>query len=184
VPLLSGQRTIPAFPIRERGSAIGAPTIGGPAAVATCALIVAPNPLTRLRRIALSLPEAHEVEAWGEPTFRVRNKLIAMYAAAGNHHGDGRTAVWIKATRDNQTFMVRSAPTRFFVPPYVGPSGWVGVYLDEGADWMEVAELLRDAYRLTAPGRLAARLDAPPAADASDRRRETVAPKRRRRERG
>lgn len=54
--------------------------------------------------------------------------------------------------------MVRAAPERFFVPPYVGPRGWVGVYLDGRADWAEMAELLRDAYRLTAPKRLAALL--------------------------
>ena len=58
---------------------------------------MAPRPLTRLRKLCLALPQAHEVEAWGEPTFRVRNKLFAMYAAAGNHHGDGRPAVWCKA---------------------------------------------------------------------------------------
>ena len=56
-----------------------------------------PSPLTRLRKLCLALPEAHEVEAWGEPTFRVRNKMFAMYASAGNHHGSGRAAVWCKA---------------------------------------------------------------------------------------
>lgn len=113
-----------------------------------------PRPLTRLRKLCLALPEAHEVEAWGEPTFRVRNKMFAMYAAAGNHHGDGRASVWIKATAPNQSLMVRAAPKRFFVPPYVGPSGWIGIYLDTDPDWNEVAELLRDGYRLVAPKRL------------------------------
>ena len=117
------------------------------------------SPLPRLRRLCLALPEAHEVEAWGEPTFRVRNKLFAMYASAGNHHGNGRPAVWIKAAPENQSFMVQAAPDRFFVPPYVGPSGWVGVRLDEAVDWVDVAQLLRDAYRLTAPKRLRALLD-------------------------
>jgi len=118
-----------------------------------------PRPLTRLRKICLALPEAHEVEAWGEPTFRVRNKLFAMYAAAGNHHGAGRAAVWCKATRTNQSLMIETAPRRFFVPPYVGPSGWVGIWLDETPDWEEVAALLTDAYRLIAPRRLAVLLD-------------------------
>jgi hypothetical protein len=117
------------------------------------------SPLTRLRKLCLALPEAHEVEAWGEPTFRVRNKLFAMHADAGNHHGGGRPAVWIKAAPGNQDLMLRTAPDRFFVPPYVGPSGWIGVWLDGGVDWNEVTELLRDAYRLTAPKRLLARLD-------------------------
>jgi predicted DNA-binding protein (MmcQ/YjbR family) len=110
--------------------------------------------LGRLRTVCLSLPEAHEVEAWGEPTFRVRKKMFAMYAAAGNHHGGGRPAAWIKAAAENQAELVRLAPERCFVPPYVGPSGWVGVWLDNDADWKEVEELLRDAYRLIAPKRL------------------------------
>jgi hypothetical protein len=116
-------------------------------------------PLARLRKLCLALPEAHEVEAWGEPTFRVRNKLFAMHANASNHHGGGRPAVWIKAEPGNQDLMVRTAPERFFVPPYVGPSGWVGVWLDRGVDWAELADLLRDAYRLTAPKRLLAKLE-------------------------
>jgi hypothetical protein len=118
-----------------------------------------PRPLTRVRRLCLALPEAHEVEAWGEPTFRVRNKLFAMYAAAGNHHGAGRAAVWLKAPPGNQSLMVRADPERFFVPPYVGPSGWVGVYLDGGTDWDELADLLRDAWRMTAPKRLQSLLE-------------------------
>ena len=118
-----------------------------------------PGPLARLRKLCLALPEAHEVEAWGEPTFRVRNKLFAMYAAATNHHGAGRSSVWCKATRSNQSVMIAIAPHRFFMPPYVGPSGWVGVWLDGEVDWPELAELLRDAYRLVAPKRLLRALD-------------------------
>jgi hypothetical protein len=117
------------------------------------------RPLARIRKLCLALPEAHEVEAWGEPTFRVRNKLFAMYAAASNHHGGGRPGVWIKAARASQDLMVRTAPQRFFVPPYVGPSGWVGVWLDRDVDWEEVADLLRDAWRMTAPKRLQASLE-------------------------
>ncbi len=117
------------------------------------------KPLTRLRKLCLALPEAQEVEAWGEPTFRVRNKLFAMYASADSHHGGGRPAVWCKAAPGNQSLMVRAAPERFFVPPYVGPSGWVGAYLDGDVEWAEVAELVRDAYRLVAPKRLLALLD-------------------------
>ncbi len=116
------------------------------------------KPLTRLRRLCLALPDAHEAEAWGTPTFRVRNKLFAMYAAPTTHHADGREAVWLKAARGNQAVMVAAAPTRFFIPPYVGPSGWVGVHLDGRADWAELGELLRDAYCLTAPKKLQALL--------------------------
>ena len=110
--------------------------------------------LSRLRRLCLALPEAHEVEAWGEPTFRVRNRLFAMYADAGNHHGRGRAAAWCKAAPENQRLLVRAAADRFFVPPYVGPSGWVGGWLGRGTDWTELADLLRDGYRMVAPKRL------------------------------
>jgi hypothetical protein len=112
------------------------------------------NPLTRVRKLALSLPEAHEVEAWGEPTFRVKNKLFAMYARANNHHGGGRNAVWCKAKPVNQSLMIGASPNRFFSPPYVGPSGWVGVWLDGDVDWEELLDLLADGYRLTAPKKL------------------------------
>lgn len=113
-----------------------------------------PRHLTRLRKLCLALPEAHEVEAWGEPTFRVRNKLFAMYASASTHHGSGRPAVWCKAGPGNQGVMVRAAPDRFFVPPYVGPSGWIGAWLDGAIDWLELEDLLRDSYALVAPKRL------------------------------
>jgi hypothetical protein len=117
-----------------------------------------PRPLTRVRRLALKLPEAHEVEAWGEPTFRVKNKLFAMYASPSNHHGGGRPAVWIKAGPGAQAAMIKAAPKRVFSPPYVGPGGWIGVWLDGDVDWDELGELLLDGYRLTAPKKLLALL--------------------------
>jgi hypothetical protein len=116
------------------------------------------DPLPRLRELCLALPETHEVKAWGEPTFRVRKKIFAMYASAGNHHGGGRPGVWIKADIETQSFLVRRDPARFFVPPYVGPSGWIGVWLDGRVNWKHVDELLRDGFRATAPKRLAATL--------------------------
>ena len=112
--------------------------------------------LGRLRTVALALPEAHEALAWGEPTFRVKNKLFAMYASAANHHGFGRPSVWLKSTPDNQELMIRARPDRFFKPPYVGTSGWVGVYLDKRPNWREIAALLTDGWRLTAPKKLVA----------------------------
>ena len=112
------------------------------------------SPLPRLRKLSLSLPEAHEVEAWGAPTFRVKNKLFAMYAEAGNHHGEGRASVWIKSDKENQALMIRTQPDRFFKPAYVGPSGWIGVYLDDSPDWDEVLELLRDGWKMIAPKKL------------------------------
>ena len=119
------------------------------------------SPLARLRKLCLAFPEAHDVEAWGEPTFRVKNKLFAMYAASETHHGDGRDGVWIKSAHVTQDMLVRADPKRYFVPPYVGKSGWVGAYIDRGVDWEIVDDLLRDAYRMTAPKALVTKLDSP-----------------------
>lgn len=119
-----------------------------------------PSPLARLRKLALALPEAHEVEAWETPTFRVRNKLFAMYSGLSNHHGGHRPSVWVKAAPGNQQLMIAANPGRFFSPPYVGKSGWVGIWLDDTPDWNEVAELLRDSWRMTAPKKLLAAEDA------------------------
>lgn len=118
----------------------------------------ATDPLARLRELSLALPEAHEAIAWGEPTFRVRNKLFAMYASPHNHHGAGRPAVWIKSTAVNQRFLLEADPARYFSPPYVGPSGWVGVWLDRRPPWSSVAELLESGFRLVAPKKLVALL--------------------------
>lgn len=122
------------------------------------------SPLPRRRRACLALPEAHEVIAWGEPTFRVRNRMFATFASAHNHHGAGRHAVWCKARHVTQDALVRLEPGRYFVPPYVGGSGWFGIYLDAGVDWQEVAVRLREAYCLVAPTRLLAELAATPTA--------------------
>lgn len=119
---------------------------------------MAADPLVRLRAECLALPEAHEAEAWGTPTFRVRNKMYAMFASATTHHGAGRPAVWIKSTAVNQRFLIEANPDRYFSPPYVGPSGWVGVWLDKRPRWSEVRELLESGYRMVAPKKLAALL--------------------------
>ena len=111
------------------------------------------DPLDKLRSVCLALPEAHEVEAWGSPTFRLRNKLFAMYASADDHHGGGRPGVWVKSTHVNQDLLLHQDPERFFSPPYVGPSGWIGIYLDKRPSWRVVAEIIRDGYLLIVPKR-------------------------------
>lgn len=108
----------------------------------------------RLRRICLALPEAAEKEAWGDPTFRVKDKIFAM-----EKRGDGRVSVWCKAPPGSQEVLVGADPERFFRPPYVGSRGWIGIRLDSGPDWNEVETLVTRSYRLIAPKRLAARLD-------------------------
>ena len=108
-----------------------------------------PSQLARLRKACLAFPDAHEVESWGAPTFRVNNKLFAMYAQANNHHGEGREGVWVKCTPINQSLMLGANKKKFFYPPYVGPSGWIGVYLDVRVNWKELTSILRDGYDMT-----------------------------------
>ena len=120
--------------------------------------------LTRLRELCLALPLAREVEAWGAPTFRVKT-MFASYVGPESPYSDGRTSAWIKALQPSQDFLVRAAPDRFFVPPYVGVRGWVGVYLDDtGTDWEELQRLLWDAWRLSAPKKLVAEYPETPTA--------------------
>ena len=110
-----------------------------------------PNkPRERLRAICLALPEAMEKEAWGDPTWRVREKIFAM-----EKRGDGRVSFWCKAPPGSQMVLVGADPERFFVPPDVGPKGWVGMRLTAGRTGAEVAMLVRRSYRLMAPKRLA-----------------------------
>jgi predicted DNA-binding protein (MmcQ/YjbR family) len=108
------------------------------------------TPPDRLRALCLALPEAEEKEAWGDPTFRIRDKIFAM-----EKRGDGRISVWCKAPPGSQAVLVGADPELFFVPPYVGHKGWAGMRLDGKPDWDEVALLVRRSYRLTAPKRLA-----------------------------
>ena len=84
--------------------------------------------------------------------------MFATFASANNHHGMGRPSVWLKSTHFTQDQLVRDDASRFFAPPYVGPSGWVGVYLDKRPNWAVVAALLEDAYVMIAPKRIAAQL--------------------------
>jgi len=112
----------------------------------------------RLRAICLALPETAEVEAWGEPTFRVKGKIFAMHATSGTHHSPERPAVWILSVSVEQDFVIRARPDRYFKPPYVGPSGWIGAWLDQNPPWNEIEELLRDGWRRRAPKKVAALL--------------------------
>ena len=146
---------------------------------------MSPSVLVRLRRLCLGLPDAHQVVAWGEPTFRVRNRLFAMYAAADNHHGAGRASVWIKSTPDNQDLLLRAHPTLLFKPPYVGPSGWIGVYLDVPKSWRLLPDLLAEGYALAAKARSRRRSRSqssgsaqPTKAKASPRRASSKGPRR------
>ena len=106
-----------------------------------------------VREVCLSFPETEEVVSHGSPDFRVRGKTFASYVV--NHHGDGRVALWLNAPSGSQDHYSKSEPRHFFVPPYVGPRGWLGVHLNKGISWQRVAVLVRQAYEKVAPRALA-----------------------------
>jgi predicted DNA-binding protein (MmcQ/YjbR family) len=112
------------------------------------------EPLERLRGICLTFPEAIEAGGVGDPSFKVRDKIFAM-----QHGVDSRPSMWCKAPPGAQGVPVASNPERFFVPPYVGHHGWVGAWFDVELDWDEIADLVEESYRMTAPKRLCVLLD-------------------------
>ncbi len=114
------------------------------------------SPLDRVRALVAALPETSETVGHTRPVFQVRGRTFVHYM--DDHHGDGRLALWVKSTREDQADAVAAEPERFFVPPYVGPAGWLGLRLDVEPDWDEVAQVLREGWRLQAPKRLAATL--------------------------
>jgi hypothetical protein len=111
--------------------------------------------LERLREVCLGLPETSERLSHGAPTFFVRQKR-AFVMVMTDHHGDGRFALWCAAPDGMQKMLVEADPERFFVPPYVGHRGWLGVRLDRGLHWDEVAGIAEDAYAEVAPKKLVA----------------------------
>jgi predicted DNA-binding protein (MmcQ/YjbR family) len=117
--------------------------------------------IERVRALCLALPEAFEVEAWEHPTFRVGSGRGKMFCVAA----DDGSSIRLKADPlEREALLAQGDP--FYVPPYLGTKGWVGMRLDDPApDWEEVAELIATAYCLTAPKRLAERVTSPPSLD-------------------
>ena len=109
--------------------------------------------LERIRELCLGLPETSERLSHGAPTFFVRRKR-AFVMVLTDHHGDGRFALWCAAPEGMQKMLVEADPERFFVPPYVGHRGWLGVRLDRELDWNELAGIVEDAYVEVAPAKL------------------------------
>jgi hypothetical protein len=125
--------------------------------------------LDGIRAICLDLPDTSERLSHGAPTFFVREKR-AFLMVLTDHHGDGRFAVWCAAPAGLQEMLVDADPERFFVPPYVGHRGWLGLRLDRGLDFDELAGIVEDAYAEVAPSKLLeqAQLQAgPPGKDAT-----------------
>ena len=113
--------------------------------------------LTRLRTVCLALPETSERLSHGAPSFFVRGKKCFLMLL-DDHHGDGHFAVWCAAPPADQQLLVGADGEKFFVPPYVGHRGWLGVRLNDGVDWNELAGVVEDAYCTVAPPKLVAEL--------------------------
>ena len=118
----------------------------------------APSPLARIRKICLSLPETTERLSHGAPSFFIRDK-VGFVNYMDNHHDDGRLALWCACPAGMREGLLRAQPDQYFVPPYVGVRGWIGVRLDRGPDWDAVERVIRDAYLVVAPRRLAATVE-------------------------
>lgn len=105
-----------------------------------------------IRAIALALPGAEEVLTWGtDATFRVRGKMFVVSAPEATH-------ATVKASVTEQTELVAMDPDTFTVAPYTGRFGWVRVDLSR-VDPAEIRALITEAWRRTAPKRLAATLN-------------------------
>jgi len=114
--------------------------------------------IERVRGLCLALPEAFELETWDHPTFRVGTDRGRIFCTAGP---DGST-ITLKADPVEREILLAQGDL-FFVPPYVGDKGWLGIRADHPrTDWEEVAELIATSYCLVAPKRLAARVTSPP----------------------
>jgi len=104
----------------------------------------------RLRSICLALPEANEEVMRRGPSYRVANKIFAL-----ERPWNDRLALWCKVPEGSREILLKAEPARFFIPPYFGAKGWIGVGLDEAADWLEVEAFVHRSYRLVASKRLA-----------------------------
>ena len=114
--------------------------------------------LRQVRKACMAFPATEERLSHGAPTFFAGGKkTFVMFM--DDHHGDGRLAIWCAAPPGVQAALVDEEPDRFFVPPYVGPRGWVGVRLDRDVDWGEVAGIIGGGFRVVAPKKLLAEYD-------------------------
>ena len=106
--------------------------------------------LDRVRRICAGMPRVSEKLSHGAPTFFVEKDKGVFVMFADNHHDDGHLAVWLPAPAGLQTALIEDAPERYFKPPYVGSSGWIGIELDQIGD--QALEIhVRKAWELAAP---------------------------------
>ena len=110
---------------------------------------------SRVRELALALPETDEVTSHGMPCFGiVKGKKFAYFTE--DHHGDGKVALLVKISgADEQAQLIELDEDRYYRPAYFG-DGWVGIRLDLGdTDWDAISEWLRKSWLAIAPKKLA-----------------------------
>lgn len=103
------------------------------------------TPLDRVRKTCLALAGTYEKVSHGTPCFFIERKR-QFCAYLENHHGDGRLALWLAARPGVQEALLAEDPDVYFRPPYVGPSGWIGVRLDRDLDWTQIEDHIVAAY--------------------------------------
>jgi predicted DNA-binding protein (MmcQ/YjbR family) len=119
--------------------------------------------------ICLSFPESEEFLSHGAPNFRIKKgRIFALFS--DRHHGDATASIWLNAPPGAQAAWVAGADRAaadtkaagqkasktlplgtYFIPPYLGPRGWLGVRLDQALPWPHIYDLVHEAYRHTAP---------------------------------
>lgn len=116
--------------------------------------------VAQVRERALALPEADEVLSHGMPCFGVTKAKKFAYVSV-DHHGDGRCALLVKVSGlDEQQQLIENDPPRYYRPAYFGDT-WIGVRLDIGGnDWDHIGEWLARSWRMSAPKKLTAMMDA------------------------
>ncbi|MFI8992490.1 MmcQ/YjbR family DNA-binding protein [Streptomyces sp. NPDC053542] len=100
-----------------------------------------------VRRIALSLPETVEKEAWSMPTFRVAGKMYLTLP-------DDETSFAVRCPVLERGELIAAEPEKFWVPPHEAGSAWVRVRLAALEDLDELRDIVVDSWRQAAPSRL------------------------------
>ncbi|MEO6944557.1 MAG: MmcQ/YjbR family DNA-binding protein [Lacisediminihabitans sp.] len=120
-------------------------------------LVLAPDDpcLEKVRAMCMTYPEVAEVQSWGRPTFRVAKKIFVVVGSSM----DRPHSIVFKPDAEERPAYLQD--TRFWAPPYWGPSGWLAIGLDNpDTDWRQIAEFIDTSYRLMALKRHVRVLDA------------------------
>lgn len=111
---------------------------------------------TTVAELCLAFPDVEAKMAHGNHVWTVGGKQFAVFSL--NHHGDGHVGLLLRAPPGEQQRLVKQHPETYYVPPYYGKSGWVGIELNGDVDWNDVVSATSDAWRHVAPAKLSAHL--------------------------